>query len=286
MAPSTYSTRVERRRLAFLVSAAAVLTAALVWLLIRTHLWLQDWPLALFTSLIACSGWVVAGCTAVWRASKRWTQERDVDMEATISQLVETFCMSVEMKDPYTRGHSERMTAYLLYLAEKVYGSLSPTDEARIRYGGLLHDIGKIYVPEELLRKPDKLLAEEYAVVAGHPQTGADIVNNIPGLRTAVPIILHHHERFDGRGYPRGLSGRAIPLEARMAAIADTFDAITSTRAYRGAQSVETALQEIITQSGDQFDPDLVHAFVHHFHGIRQLHQQFQQETWRPSAGM
>lgn len=286
MAPSTQTQQAEQRRLIVLIGAATLLLAALAWLLAQTHLWMRNWPLAAVISLIACSGWIAAGWTAVWHLLKRWSQTRQSDMEATISQLVETFCMSVEMKDPYTRGHSERMTAYLLYLAEKVYGKLTPADEARIRYGGLLHDIGKIYVPDELLRKPEHLLAEEFEVVRAHPQTGADIVSHIPGLSSSIPIILHHHERFDGRGYPKGLSGHTIPLEARMAAIADTFDAITSTRAYRGAQSVEAALQEIITQSGDQFDPDLVQTFVHHFHGIRQLHHQFQQQTLRPSAGL
>lgn len=275
-----------RRGLVGALAAIALLMAAIIWALVRLHRLTHDWHVAVVIALVACSGWLAAVGSIFWRASQRLLAGRDADTEATISQLVETFCMSVEMKDPYTRGHSERTTAYLLYLAEHVYSGLASADEARLRYGGLLHDIGKIYVPEHVLKKPDKLLAEEFELVRTHPQTGADIVGNIPNLKSVIPIILHHHERYDGRGYPAGLSGHDIPLEARMAAIADTFDAMTSTRAYRGSLSVDAALQEIISHSGEQFDPELVSVFVRHFDGFRRLHHELHQKTWLSTSGM
>lgn len=196
------------------------------------------------------------------------------DAENTISQLVETFCKSVEAKDPYTRGHSERVTAYILFLAEKVYPGLSDGDWRRLRYAGLLHDIGKIHVPEHILNKPAQLVTEEFMLMRKHPQIGADMIAHIPSLSGTIPIILHHHERYDGHGYPARLKGAEIPLDARIAALADTFDAMTSSRSYRRALTLDEALQEVIINSGTQFDPALVSIFVSEYDGLRRIFHQ------------
>ncbi|MDQ0189664.1 HD-GYP domain-containing protein [Alicyclobacillus cycloheptanicus] len=237
---------------------------------------------------ITLAAWLAALGRPIWRGIRGYKGAGGApqETEAAIYQLVETFCLSVELKDPYTRGHSERVAAYLQLLAEKVYGELTPQDRTKFRYAGLLHDVGKLYIPEHILKKPTKLVTDEFQYIRQHPQIGADIVAKIPSLEATLPIILHHHERFDGRGYPAGLRGREIPLDARIAAVADTFDAMTSSRAYRGAMNLDAALQEIISNSGTQFDPEVVKHFVRHYDAFRRMHEELQQKTWLPTAGM
>jgi putative nucleotidyltransferase with HDIG domain len=167
---------------------------------------------------------------------------------------------TIEAKDPYTKNHSERVTAYSCLLGEK-YGLTAP--EMRILYyAALLHDIGKIGVPDDILKKQGKLLPEEYALIKKHPEYGAEIIRDIKFLRSASDIILHHHERWDGLGYPFGLKGDKIPLLSRVIAIADTFDAITSDRSYRKGRSFEKAFLIISEERGKQFDPILANAFL------------------------
>lgn len=267
-----------------IVAGAALLLLGLVRLL---HGSLHTWWAVSFMVFIAASGWLFAFAQSYRRTAHASPTEAPTDeTEATVSQLVETFCLSVELKDPYTRGHSERVAAYLLLLAEKVYGRLDAKTQARLHYAGLLHDVGKIYIPEHILKKPTKLVTDEFQYIRKHPQIGADIVAKIPSLASTIPVILHHHERYDGRGYPVGLKGGEIPLDARIAAVADTFDAMTSMRAYRGALNLDTALQEIISNSGSQFDPEVVNQFVHHYDGFRRLHQELHRQTWLPTAGL
>jgi ribonuclease P protein subunit RPR2 len=166
----------------------------------------------------------------------------------------------VEAKDPTTRGHLDRTHRYGLALAERVDPELAAQPE--VGYGFFLHDIGKVGVPEHVLCKPGPLDEAEWLVMREHPAIGAQIVEPIRFLAGAVDIVRSHHERWDGRGYPRGLRGTQIPLAARIFSIADSFDAMTSDRPYRAALPVEAALDEIEGGAGTQFDPDVAHAFL------------------------
>jgi HD-GYP domain-containing protein (c-di-GMP phosphodiesterase class II) len=167
---------------------------------------------------------------------------------------------AIDARDPYTRGHSERVAA----LAHAVAGRLGC--DARwlgvVRVGGALHDVGKLAVADTILRKPGPLTEAELAEVRAHPEVGARIVSLVPSLRPALPGVLYHHERWDGRGYPTRRRGREIPLEARILAVADSFDAMTSNRPYRAALPAEQALAEVDRCAGSQFDPDIALAFV------------------------
>jgi HD-GYP domain-containing protein (c-di-GMP phosphodiesterase class II) len=162
----------------------------------------------------------------------------------------------VEQRDHHTAGHSHRVAYYANVLGE----ALQLSSEARrdLRYGSMLHDIGKIGVPDAILNKPGELTASEWSAIRQHPQIGAQMIERVEFLRPALPIILAHHERFDGGGYPRGLRGEAIPLGARIFQVADALDAIISDRPYRRQQSLEAALAEIRRHAGSQFDPAIV----------------------------
>jgi response regulator RpfG family c-di-GMP phosphodiesterase len=173
---------------------------------------------------------------------------------------IDAMIKALEAKDFYTRGHSQRVTLYSMAIG----GELGMTEQELedLHRASVLHDLGKIGVREEVLNKPGKLTEEEFAEIVRHPGTAVRILESIPLLRPLFPAILHHHERFDGKGYPSRLAGRNIPLASRIMAIADTFDAMTSTRAYRKALPVADAIAEIRRCSGTQFDPDIVPAFL------------------------
>jgi HD-GYP domain-containing protein (c-di-GMP phosphodiesterase class II) len=167
---------------------------------------------------------------------------------------------AIEARDPYSSGHAARVTA----LAEVVAARLG-WDEDQIdvlRIGAALHDIGKLSVSERVLRKPGPLSEQELAEVRAHPKEGARMLGLIGTLREAVPCVLHHHEHWDGRGYPAGRAGEAIPPGARVLAVADAFDAMTSDRPYRPALSPERAVAELERCAGTQFDPDVVDVFA------------------------
>lgn len=167
---------------------------------------------------------------------------------------------AVDAKDSYTRGHSERVA----HLAAALAGAmgLCGQEVERIHIAGLMHDVGKIGVPEAVLCKPGKLTDEEFEAIKRHPRMGYDILRGIPQLADILPGVLWHHERFDGRGYPDGLAGEAIPQMARILALADTFDAMSSNRSYRPAMPRDRVLDEIRRVAGAQFDPDLAAQFV------------------------
>ncbi len=167
---------------------------------------------------------------------------------------------SIEARDSYTKQHSERVTAYALQIAEVM--GLKEEDKESLHFGGYLHDIGKIGVKDTVLLKKGPLTEEEIAEIRLHPVIGEGIVRPLKFLPSEREIILYHHERFDGRGYPDGLSGDRIPLLARILAVADTYDAMTSTRPYRDALSHEKTIAEIKASSGSQFDPEIVKAFL------------------------
>jgi putative two-component system response regulator len=167
---------------------------------------------------------------------------------------------AVEARDGYTGAHLERVTRY----AQAVGGALELSrDQLRTLWiGALLHDIGKISIPDRILNKPSALSLDELAVMRQHPRLGAAILEQSAFLATAVPAVLHHHERWDGGGYPAGLSEGEIPIEARVLAVADAYDAIVSDRAYRARRSEETAMEELWRCRGTQFDPAVVDAFT------------------------
>jgi diguanylate cyclase (GGDEF)-like protein len=167
---------------------------------------------------------------------------------------------TVEVKDPYTYGHSRKVNTYAVALAEAI--GLSPEEVSRVSTAALLHDIGKIGVPDKVLNKKGKLNAEDWEAIKAHPRLGATIVGNVPNLVPCVSIILHHHERWDGSGYPEGLKGEEIPIEARILAIADSFEAMSSARPYRPALCGEKVLKELHRGAGSQFDPGLVEVFI------------------------
>jgi len=167
---------------------------------------------------------------------------------------------TVEARDSYTYGHSRKVNNYAVALAEAI--GLSPDDVSKVSSAALLHDIGKIGIPDKVLNKKGKLSREDWEAIKSHPRLGANIVGNVPNLVPCVSIILYHHERWDGSGYPEGLKGEQIPIEARILAIADSFEAMTSARTYRPALSLEEVLRELRQGAGGQFDPKLVEVFI------------------------
>ncbi len=177
-----------------------------------------------------------------------------------MGSLLATLSAALEARDPNLRGHSARVTL----IAEGLARKLGWRDERldALRLGGSLHDVGKIAVNSSLLRKPGPLSEEELAEIRTHPVAGARLIESVPDFHSALPYVLHHHERWDGTGYPHGLGGEEIPVEARLLGVADAFDAMTSDRSYRPALSVEQALAELERCAGTQFDPELTETFV------------------------
>ncbi|GGI99668.1 hypothetical protein GCM10010885_06230 [Alicyclobacillus cellulosilyticus] len=201
-------------------------------------------------------------------------------------RVLHALCLAIAAKAPETYRHAQRVSAYFLLLAEKVYGGLSPQHARDVACAGLLHDLGKLYLPERILEKPGRLTPAEAALLRRHPRLGAETLAAIPGLAQAVSVALHHHERYDGRGYPDGLRGEHIPLDARIAALADAFDAMTSARPYRSPLSLDAALGEMVAARGSQFDPELVALFVRHFDSIRRLYYELHAPVRQQSGVM
>ncbi len=182
------------------------------------------------------------------------------ELQATHSATLEALVTALEARDHETEGHSERVTRYSMAIGLAL-GLEAQQLDALVR-GALLHDIGKIGVPDHILRKPGPLDDAEWMLMRRHPVFGADMVGGISFLEQAVPVVRHHHERYDGGGYPERLAADDIPLAARVFSVADTFDAMTSDRPYRAALSIEDAREEIGRCAGTQFDPAVVEAFI------------------------
>jgi len=181
-------------------------------------------------------------------------------LEKAYLDSIQTLRYTVEAKDPYTRGHSDRVAEYSVLIGERL--GLSDDDLKDLRIGGLFHDIGKIGVPDSILLKESKLTDDEYSQIKNHPSIGAHILHNATAFQNIIPIVKHHHERFDGHGYPSKLEGENIPYFARIAAVADTFDAMTSKRTYRNALPLDVVKEEIRRCSGSQFDPNIATVFL------------------------
>ena len=182
------------------------------------------------------------------------------DREDLIVGIIRAIAGVVDARDPYTRGHSERVGRYGRRLA--VQAGLLSTECDRIYLAGLLHDVGKIGIPDAVLCKPGRLTDEEFDVIKMHPEIGARIVSPLPQLADLLPGILHHHESVDGNGYPFRLEGDTIPMMARILAVADTYDALTSNRTYRQGKSHEAAIEVLRERAGIQWDAELVGAFL------------------------
>ena len=182
------------------------------------------------------------------------------DLEHSYDVTLEALGDALDLKDSETEGHSKRVTAYTIALARAM--GISPGDIRVIARGAYLHDIGKMAIPDEILRKPDKLNPEEEKIMRDHCTQGYQILRKIPFLSEAAAIVYTHQEHFDGTGYPSGLRGTEIPIGARIFAVADALDAITSDRPYRKASGFDIARSEILRCSGTQFDPSVVEIFL------------------------
>lgn len=182
------------------------------------------------------------------------------ESEQNLLNSIRTLITVINAKDKYTYGHSERVVLYATAVAEAL--GMDEGQTKMLRYGAYLHDIGKIEISRDVLNKEAKLTEEEWQMLKSHPVWGADIVKPIHALHESIPAILHHHERFDGRGYPDGLKGYDIPFSARILAVADSFDAMVTDRPYKKGKSFEEAVEELKRCSGSQFDPGIVEKFV------------------------
>jgi len=182
------------------------------------------------------------------------------DLEMLFEKILVVLSNAIEARDRYTGGHTNRVNAYSMKLGRRL--GLSESQLKDLHIGTLLHDIGKIGIPDSVLNKPGGLTAEEYDLMKSHALIGEQMVKDIRQLAGVLPAIRNHHERYDGRGYPDGLRGEDIPVAGRIIAVADSFDAMTSTRSYRKALSAEIALTELQHCSGSQFDPVIVKAFI------------------------
>ncbi len=182
------------------------------------------------------------------------------DLQTSYDLTLDALSAALDLRDRETEGHSRRVVEYTACLAEKI--GLNKESVKNIRRGALIHDIGKIGVPDAVLHKPGTLDVEERNIINRHPLAGYNMLSGIPYLREEIQIVICHQEKWDGTGYPNGLSGEAIPIGARLFAIADTFDALTSDRPYRQGCSYETARGIIEEESGKQFDPQAVEAFL------------------------
>lgn len=181
-------------------------------------------------------------------------------LERAYMESIQTLRYTVEAKDAYTRGHSDRVSEYSVLIGK--YLGLSDEELKILQIGGLFHDIGKIGVPDSILLKNSKLTDDEYSEIKNHPTIGAHILSTATIFQDIIPIVKHHHEKYDGFGYPGKLKGEYIPYFARIAAIADTFDAMTSKRTYRDALPIDIVKTEIEKCKGTQFDPEIADTFL------------------------
>lgn len=204
-------------------------------------------------------------------------KDKNQELEKAYLESIQTLRYTVEAKDSYTRGHSDRVADFSVLIGK--YLNLSDDDLKILRIGGLFHDIGKIGVPDSILLKEAKLTDEEYSEIKNHPSIGKQILSNASIFADMIPIVYHHHEKYNGTGYPTGLSGEDIPLFARIAAVADTFDAMTTKRSYRNALPLEVVRAEIEKCSGTQFDPTIAKVFLdildHHYDEILEIQNKY-----------
>lgn len=177
-----------------------------------------------------------------------------------LHEIVDALSVALDAKNSYTCGHSERVADISLILAKSL--QLSVSEQQRIHIGAHLHDIGKIGIPDAILNKPGRLTKDEFNIIKRHPEIGSNIVKKMRVFRPVIDIVRHHHERIDGKGYPDGLKGRQISLGARIVAVADAFDAMTTLRPYRIARSLSETIEEMKNCRGNQFDSEVVDILI------------------------
>ena len=204
--------------------------------------------------------WFAAVIVLVPLFVARWAMAQFAEEQRAYAATMNALCQAVETKDYYTRGHGDRVSRGAVMIARQISMNSARTDA--IRFAGMLHDVGKLGVPTKVLQKTGPLTEDEFATIQLHPMRGLEIVREIGFLYEALNGIMHHHERIDGRGYPMGLAGHEIPEFARVIAVADAFDSMTSTRSYREAKSIDQAIVELRKGAGTQFDPLIVQAFI------------------------
>ncbi len=220
------------------------------------RLLLSKAPLLADAMMRVLSGRLREAGTLIVSKMQRKNQELSRAYLDTIKAVVNT----LEARDPYTRGHTERVRTFAKYIAGRM--GLTGEDMFNLEIGALLHDVGKIGVTDAILRKVGPLDKAELAEIREHPAKGRLILHDIAFLKRAIPCVLHHHERYDGGGYPEHLAGADIPLQGRIIAVADAFDAMTSNRPYRKRMPVSSALAELKQGAGRQFDPEVIRAFL------------------------
>lgn len=199
------------------------------------------------------------------------------NLEKSYMDSIEILRHTVEAKDPYTRGHSDRVSEYAVLLGKKL--NLTNEDIEKLKIGGLFHDIGKIGIPDSILLKESKLTDEEYIKIKEHPVIGYNILENADMFKNILDIIKYHHERFDGNGYPEKLAGENIPYLSRITSVVDSFDAMTSRRSYRDSLPMDVVKSEILQNFGSQFDPEIGIAFLdildNDFNSIKQIQEKY-----------
>lgn len=203
--------------------------------------------------------------------------DKNEELERAYLDTIGILRQTVEAKDPYTRGHSDRVSEYSVLIGKKL--GLDEKTLHILKIGGLFHDIGKIGIPDSILLKESKLSDEEYSQIKNHPMIGVHMLGDAAIFTDILPIVKHHHERYDGRGYPSQLVGDDIPYVARIAAVADTFDAMTSKRSYRDSLPIDVVRAEIERCSGSQFDPNIAKVFLdimnNDFDLIREIQEKY-----------
>ena len=261
----------ERRRNPFISNTFKLWLVAIIFILTFFHLYsLYRYPQSDIVSNEILLGIVLVLVGYLWIQELRdryRLQKINQALIETQRQLehaemgtIATLVLTEEAKDPYVRGHSKRVTRAAVEIAQEL--GLSEENCKIIERAGILHDIGKIGISDVILHKPDKLDEEEWTVIKKHPQRAAEILEPLKFLTKEIEIICHHHERFDGKGYPDGLKTEDIPLGARILAVADTFDAMNSERPYRKPLPEDAITAELKKNSGSQFDPRIVNTFL------------------------